>query len=122
MKLFVAASQLIQQYYVTRDMDCLKKTIEAINEELQNPSLQEHTITLSHMSTGDVTKALETGNGFIRVDCQEADSNGVIVADKFVRVYPNDLADDTTCFVFNVAHIDDSCVVLVAVGGMPDAA
>ncbi len=122
MKLFVDVSQLVQQYYVTRDSDCLVKAIEAINEELHNPSLQEHTISLRHMSTKDVTEALSSGSGFIKIDNQEADSSGVIVPNQAVRVYPNDLQDDTTCFVFNVAHIDDMCTVLVAVGGMPDAA
>lgn len=120
MKLLVEASQLIQQYYVTRDVECLRKAIETINSEIQIPTLQEHTIRLEHMSVSDVNKALASGNGFLRIGIQDADSSGVIVADKFVRVYPNDLEDDNTCFVFNVAHIDDNYVILVAVGGMSD--
>jgi hypothetical protein len=122
MKVLVETDTLLQEYYVTRDLDCLRRAIETINAELQNPTLQEHTITLNHLSTTEVKAALVANSGFLRVGIREADSDGLIVADQFVRVYPNDLANDTECFIFNVAHIDDNYVVLVAVGGMPDVA
>lgn len=118
MKLFNEIAEQLQKYYLERDFKALHAARRLIEAEIDEPQLQEATITIP-ATMAEAEQTIKT-QGFLRLNLQEGDSSAPVEADKLVRVVPSPVAGvDEGCLVLNVAHIDDLQVVLVPTGG-PD--
>ena len=115
MKLFNDIAEQLQKYYLGRDFEALHAARELIEAEIDEPQLQEATITIP-FEMAVVEQMIKT-QGFLRLNLQEGDSSAPVEVDKLVRVFPSDRAEVEGCLVLNVAHIDDLQVVLVPTGG-----
>ena len=116
MKLFTDVADQLQKYYLSRDFEALHEARMLIEAEIDEPQLQEATITVPG-EMGELEKTINT-QGFLRVALNEGDSSGPVQVDKLIRVFSSSQPDAEECMVLNVACIDGVQVVLVPTGGM----
>ena len=115
MKLFTDVADQLQKYYLGRDFDALHEARRLIEAEIDEPQLQEATITVP-IEMAVIEQTIKT-QGFLRLSLQEGDSSAPVEVDKLVRVFPSDRAEVEGCLVLNVAYMDGVQVVLVPTGG-----
>ena len=106
-------AELIQAYYIERNIDHLIKAVGILDDELHNPRLQEGIITIPVA----LSEAEETINscGYLKFKLDDADSDQLIVVDKLARVVSS--KKDEGCMVLNVAFMDGNHILLVPGGG-----
>ena len=115
MKLFNDIGTQMQKYYLERDAEALREVIRLVTSEIDNPELQEAIITIP--SRMDEVEQVINTQGFLRLGLNDADSTGPVVAEKLIRVFPANREEEDGCMVLNVAHIDDTQIILVPSGG-----
>lgn len=116
MKLFTDVADCLQRYYLTRDFEALHEARMLIEAEINEPQLQEATITLPLEM--DVIEKTINAQGFLRVALNEGNSSAPVEVEKLIRVFPSDRPEVDGCMVLNIAYIDGVQVVLVPTGGM----
>jgi hypothetical protein len=115
MKLFNDIAAQMQKYYLERDMDALKEVVRLATAELENPELQEVIITIP-VKMDEIEQTINN-QGYIRLGLNDADSTGPVEQGKLIRLFPADKQEEDGCMVLNVAHIDDTQIILVPSGG-----
>ena len=116
MKLFTDVADQLQKYYLTRDFEALHDAVELIESEIDEPQLQENTITVP-LEMAEIEKTINT-QGYLRLALNEGNSSGPVQVDRLIRVFPSDRTEADGCMVLNIAYIDGVQVVLVPTGGM----
>lgn len=115
MRLFNDVVGLMQQYYVTRDVDNLNKAIKSLAQETQDPRLQEAVITIP-MTPEEVAAMVAENEGFLKFKMLELDADKPVEPKKLVRVKANDQLFD----IMVVAYLDthpEGDIILVPAGG-----
>jgi hypothetical protein len=114
MKLFNDVAAQLQKYYLERNVDALHEVERLVATELTDPELQEAFITLPERL--DEIEELINVQGFLRVGLDAGESSGPVVEGKFIRLFSQAESEDG-CMVLNVAHIDDTQIIMVPSGG-----
>jgi len=115
MKLFNDIATQMQKYYLERDFEALHAIAHLVTAEINDPELQESIITIP--TKMDLLEQSINSDGFLRMGLDDADSTGPVLAGKLIRVFPQNRNEDDGCMVLNVAHIDDTHIILVPAGG-----
>ena len=116
MKLVTDVAACLQRYYLSRDLEALHETRRLIEAEIDEPQLQEATITVP-LEMDAIEKTVNT-QGFLRIALNEGNSSGPVQVNRLIRVFPSDRTEADGCMVLNIAYIDGVQVVLVPTGGM----
>jgi len=115
MKLFNEIAAQMQKYYLERDFEALHTIAHLVTSEINEPELQEASITVP-VDMDSLEQSINS-EGFLRMGLDDADSTGPVVAGKLIRVFSLNRTEDDGCMVLNVAHIDNEQIIMVPSGG-----
>lgn len=115
MKLFNEIANQMQMYYLKRDFKALDEIVRLVTSEINDPELQEVSITVPVGM--DALEQSINSEGFLRMGLNDAESTGPVIEGKLIRVFSQNQTEDDSCMVLNVAHIDNAQIILVPSGG-----
>ena len=104
----------LQKYYLERDLETLSEIVRLASEELENPELQEASITIP--TAMNVMEATIKTQGFIKLGLDDADSTGPVAEGQLIRVFPQTRSEDEGFMVLTVAQIANGEIILVPGG------
>lgn len=109
----------VSRYFITRETKYLDEAIAMLQGEKDDPCLQEAIMSLQ-MTMDEVEKvAREEGHISLPTQANGIDADGPVEAGKIIRVICSDQPEES-CMLLNVAHLDESKIILVPVGGMTE--
>lgn len=101
-----------QRYLVQRDPRALEAAIRRLEEELNNPSLQEAQVQLTTFTVETVSKLAESMNS-VRLNNGDYVADGPIV-EGLIRVLATD-QPESSALILRVVEINDNCLILAPV-------
>jgi hypothetical protein len=102
---------------VNRNIESLKELVTLLQEEIQDPSMQEAILSI-RMTRSDVEQAV-LENDFLKLPVVAVDSDVPVHEDKMIRVTCKDQPEDS-CLIFRVGSLDGNFIKLFPIGGFDE--
>ena len=114
MELYYKVKALVMEYIVTHNEVLLEKTITALRQEIDDPSIQGATITHDSLTIEKLDEMVRIDN-FLRFSVEEVTNIAPLEFDKFIRVFGCNSVDDGA-LILKVVHMDGRTIILVPFG------